>query len=174
MDLEAPRQTTLCLLIRGKPPEQVLLGFKKEGFGQGKYTGFGGKIEPGETLVEAAIRELEEETGVRVQAEDLQPMGRLAFYFPANPGWSQTVYLFAAWRWRGRVRESREMKPAWFSVHGLPLEQMWQDGAHWLPRILAGESIQARFVFHADNETIRDLEIQPWDGMEGGGMEAGS
>jgi hypothetical protein len=48
---------------------------------------------------------------------------------------------------------------------------MWQDGAHWLPRILAGELIQARFVFQADNETIRELEIQPWDGIERRRME---
>lgn len=163
--------TTLCLLMRGKPPEQVLLGFKKEGFGRGKYTGFGGKVEPGETLAEAAVRELEEETGVRVREEDLQPVGRLEFHFPEKIAWSQVVYVFAAWRWRGRVRESREMKPAWFSVHRLPVRRMWQDGAHWLPRILAGESIQARFVFHADNETIRDLEIQPWVGMERERME---
>jgi ADP-ribose pyrophosphatase YjhB (NUDIX family) len=167
------RQTTLCLLMRGKPPEQVLLGFKKEGFGQGKYTGFGGKVEPGEPLAKAAIRELEEETGVRVREEDLQPVGRLAFHFPARPAWSQAVSVFAAWSWRGRVRESREMRPAWFSVHQLPLEQMWQDGAHWLPRILAGEPVQARFVFQADNETIRDLEIQPWAGLERGGVEGG-
>jgi 8-oxo-dGTP diphosphatase len=168
------KQTTLCLLLRGKPPEQVLLGFKKQGFGQGKYTGFGGKVEPGETWAEAALRELEEETGVRVREEDLQPVGRLEFCFPARPAWNQAVNVFAAWRWRGRVRESREMRPAWFSVRQLPLEQMWQDGAHWLPRILAGESILAHFVFHPDNETIRELEIQPWDGMEGIGMEASS
>jgi 8-oxo-dGTP pyrophosphatase MutT (NUDIX family) len=172
--LEAMRQTTLCLLMQGKPPEQVLLGFKKEGFGQGKYTGFGGKLEPGETLARAAIRELEEETGVRVREEDLEPMGRLEFHFPAKPAWSQAVYVFAAWRWWGRVRESREMRPAWFPVLQLPFEQMWQDGAHWLPRILAGESIQARFIFHSDNETIRELEIRSWDGTKCERMEGGS
>jgi len=161
------RQTTLCLLMQGNPPEQVLLGFKKEGFGKGKYTGFGGKVEPGETLAEATIRELEEETGVCVREEDLQPVGRLVFHFPAKPAWSQTVHVFVAWRWQGRVRESREMRPAWFPVNQLPFEHMWEDGVHWLPRILAGEAITARFTFRADNETINNLEIQPWRGSDG-------
>jgi 8-oxo-dGTP diphosphatase len=160
------RQTTLVLLMQGNPPEQVLLGFKKEGFGKGKYTGFGGKVEPGETLAEAAIRELEEETGVCVREEALRPMGRLAFHFPAKPAWSQTVHVFVAWRWRGRVRESREMRPSWFSVDHVPFEHMWEDGAHWLPRILAGEAITARFTFQADNETINSLEVQPWWGSD--------
>ncbi len=152
--------------MRGNPPEQVLLGFKKEGFGKGKYTGFGGKVEPGETLAEATIRELEEETGVCVREEDLKPAGYLAFHFPAKPVWSQTVHVFVAWRWEGRVRESREMRPAWFSVSHLPFEQMWEDGAHWLPRILAGEAIAACFTFQADNETIDTVEIQAWRGVD--------
>jgi len=160
------RQTTLCLLMQGNPPEQVLLGFKKVGFGKGKYTGFGGKVEPGETLAEATIRELEEETGVCVREEDLQPVGRLVFHFPAKPAWSQTVHVFVAWRWQGRVRESREMRPAWFPVNQLPFEHMWEDGVHWLPRILAGEAITACFAFQADNETIDTAEIQTWCGVD--------
>ena len=43
---------------------QLLLGRKKRGFGEGKWNGFGGKLEPGETVEEAAVRELQEESGV--------------------------------------------------------------------------------------------------------------
>lgn len=32
----------------------VLLGMKKRGFGAGKWNGFGGKVQPGETIEEAA------------------------------------------------------------------------------------------------------------------------
>ena len=63
------------------------------------------------------------------------------------------------------------MRPVWFPVDEIPFAQMWEDGAHWLPRILAGQPILARFVFRADNETIRELEIHPWDGRERGGAE---
>lgn len=34
----------------------VLLGMKKRGFGAGKWNGFGGKVQPGETIEEAARR----------------------------------------------------------------------------------------------------------------------
>ena len=38
---------------------KVLLGMKKRGFGTGFYNGFGGKVEPGETILEAAVREVQ-------------------------------------------------------------------------------------------------------------------
>ena len=157
------QHATLCLLVRGNPPSQVLLGRKKAGFGTGKYGGFGGKVEAHETATTAAARELEEETGIRVCEKDLQPMGRLTFMFPAQPAWSQVVHVFLVSNWDGDPVESAEMSPAWYAMDEIPFEQMWQDCAHWLPRTLAGERIRATFTFKADNETIEELEIEAWD-----------
>lgn len=157
------QKATLVFLTRGYPPQEVLLGFKRAGFGTGKYTGFGGKVEADETVERAALRELEEETGVKVLLEGLRPMGSLTFLFPAKPAWSQIVYVFLADRWAGDPVESKEMRPVWFGVDELPFEQMWQDGPHWLPRVLAGERIVARFTFREDNESIEEVEIKAWD-----------
>lgn len=44
---------------------RILLGRKKRGVGEGFFNGFGGKVERGETIFEAAARELEEEAGIR-------------------------------------------------------------------------------------------------------------
>ena len=53
MTCVARKLLTLTLVQR---ENEVLLGFKKRGFGQGKWNGFGGKVEPGETIVNAAVR----------------------------------------------------------------------------------------------------------------------
>ncbi len=151
------RDATLCLLVRGDPVQQVCLGYKKAGFGAGKWTGFGGKVEAGETLNRAAARELAEETGVKVQESDLQKVGELAFLFPTEPTWSQRVHVYLVAIWKGEPRESAEMRPQWFAVHALPLDTMWQDGRHWLPQILAGKVVQATYCFAADNETIQEI-----------------
>ena len=55
--------------------KEVMLGMKKRGFGQGKYNGFGGKLEPNETVEEAAVRELEEESGVITEVNSLKKKG---------------------------------------------------------------------------------------------------
>ncbi len=162
------RDGTLCFLTRGNPPTDILLGFKKAGFGAGKYAGIGGKVEPGETVTITAIRELEEETGIQVSEKDLQRVGHLTFLFPANPAWSQVVHVFLAATWNGDAVESEEMMPAWFKVDDIPFERMWQDNIHWLPRILAGERIRASFTFKKDNETIDKLEMETHDGNSQG------
>ena len=95
---------TLCFLIRGNPPREVLLGLKKTGFGAGKYAGFGGGVESGETIEAAAIRELEEETGIKVSINDIYPIGRLTFLFPFKPNWNQVVHVFLAKAWLGNPR----------------------------------------------------------------------
>jgi 8-oxo-dGTP diphosphatase len=153
------KKATLCFLIRRGTPGSVLLGLKKRGFGRGKYNGFGGKIEPGENARQAAVREIAEEAGLAVRTEDLMSAGQVTFFFPASPSFDHDVTLFVATAWRGEPCESEEMRPAWFPVDGLPLHQMWQDDAQWLPLVLAGGSIVAEFVFADDNETVAQASV---------------
>jgi 8-oxo-dGTP diphosphatase len=155
-------ETTLCIPILGDPPEQVLLGLKKEGFGAGKLTAFGGKVEPGETLAQAAVRELQEETGLHALEQDLWRLGELTFIFPHRPSWSQRVHVFTVTHWENEPQASREATPGWFRVPDIPYDLMWQDATTWLPRILAGQPIRARFTFGHDNDTLAHVEFLAW------------
>ncbi len=157
------RDATLCFLIRGDPPAEILLGFKKTGLGAGKYNGFGGGVEADETIVEAAVREVQEEIGVRIAEGDLQHAAQLTFTFPANPIWNQEVYVYLTKTWDGEPVESIEMIPAWFAVDDIPYERMWEDDLHWLPRILAGERIRGWFTFREDNETVATSKVEAWN-----------
>ncbi|XP_032115703.1 7,8-dihydro-8-oxoguanine triphosphatase isoform X1 [Sapajus apella] len=49
----ASRLYTLVLVLQ---PQRVLLGMKKRGFGAGRWNGFGGKVQEGETIEEGAKR----------------------------------------------------------------------------------------------------------------------
>ena len=105
------KYATICYLLKSNPHRQLLLGYKKTGFGAGKYNGPGGKIEPGETAAQAAIREVEEEVGLRIAPEDMRPMGQIEFRFPYKPEWDQVVHIFVAEQWQGEPVESRELAP---------------------------------------------------------------
>jgi mutator protein MutT len=162
-DILSPvRDATLCLLVRGDPPQEILLGFKKAGFGMGKYNGFGGKVEPGETIERAAVREVAEEVGIQVAKKDLEPVARLKFLYPADPDADKLAHVFLVTGWKGEPVESAEMRPAWFGVDDIPFERMWQGDIHWLPRVLAGERLWGQFVFGEDNETVVSWEVEVW------------
>ena len=54
MTTELTRRILTLLFVR--EGDRILLGYKKNGFGKGKWNGFGGKVKDGETIEEAAIR----------------------------------------------------------------------------------------------------------------------
>jgi 8-oxo-dGTP diphosphatase len=152
--------TTLCLPVQGEPAKEILLGWKKTGFGQGKYNGFGGKVQTGETVVEAALRELREECGIEAGEADLEEVGKLDFIFPANPALDHDVTIFLVRRWRGEARETAEMRPVCFPIHDIPYRQMWSDDIYWLPKVLRGDKIEGTVIFAGDNEGTQEIRIR--------------
>ena len=142
------RQATLVFLVR---EGMVLLAMKKRGFGVGHWNGVGGKVEEGELVREAAVRETQEEIGVR--PIKLEEVARLLFYFPHTPieeGWNQEVVVYLAYTWKGDPIETEEMRPRWFTHADVPFTEMWSDDTLWLPHVLAGRKIFAEFAFGAD------------------------
>lgn len=155
------KHATLCFILDGTPPRRILLGRKKRGFGEGKLNGFGGKIEPGETIRAAAVREIEEESRLVVPMESLQAAGTVTFRFPYEPRFDHHVHVFLTTQWRGRPLETAEMAPEWFSLEAIPYNRMWNDDAYWLPEVLSGNTIQADFSFAKDNETVASWSLHP-------------
>jgi len=151
------KDTTLILPIRDG---QILLGMKKRGFGVGKLNGFGGKLNEGESIVEAAVRELKEEIGIVAKVENLKKMAELDFYFPhAEEDWDQMVHVFLVEDWEGEPVESEEMGCEWHDLDKIPFDQMWDDDKFWLPKVLESRVIKGAFHFGEDNSTLTNQII---------------
>jgi mutator protein MutT len=144
------RQATLCFPVRGN---EVLLAMKKRGFGVNRWNGAGGKLKDNETIEEAMVRETEEE--IMVTPTNYHQVAQLDFYFAEKPEWNQKVFVYFASAWRGTPTETEEMAPQWFNQKTLPLDKMWSDDQYWLPRVLAGEKLEAEFLF-GENDILLD------------------
>jgi len=149
-----PRVVVVYLLRDGAEGPEVLLGEKRRGLGTGRVVGPGGKREPGESAVETAVREVAEEVGLRLDPVDLEARGTLDYRFPFRPSWSQVSDVFVGRRWSGTPTASDELEARWVPVDAVPYDAMWDDARWWLPNVLRGGTVDARFTFAEDNATV--------------------
>ena len=155
-------QMCLCFLTRRslEGRQEVLLGRKLRGLGQGNIVGLGGKIEAGETARSAAIRESLEEAGVVLTAEHVLQRAFITFRFPTKPDWDQEATVFVTESWDGEPISTAEIIPRWYRRDAIPFDQMWQDARHWLPRVLDGEDLRAHFTFRDDLRTLDSWQVE--------------
>jgi 8-oxo-dGTP pyrophosphatase MutT (NUDIX family) len=108
------RRTDRVLLLRRGP---------KAKFGQGQWDLPVGKNDPGETVLETAVRELEEETGLLVQPQSLRlaQVVHGAWGVEAPNGYVGVIYTTS--EWSGELVNAEPEKHdrlEWFDVGALP------------------------------------------------------
>ena len=149
-----PGVRATLMFIVDEEAGRVLLIRKKRGLGAGKINGPGGKMDPGETSLECAVRETQEELGVTA----LDPVKHGELWFQFVDGLALHVDVFRATRWQGEPVETPEAIPLWTPLGQLPFEEMWADDRHWLAEALVEKkSFIGRFVF--DDDTMLSREV---------------
>jgi mutator protein MutT len=148
----------VCTLIFFIREGQILLAMKKRGFGSDRYNGVGGKLEAGESMETALVRESQEEIGVtpinywKVAEHDfMQNEG--------NSPWRMYVHAYLCDKWEGEPIETDEMAPEWFAIQDIPYGNMWQDDEYWLPQVLAGSKVSGQYTFD-ENDTMLSHDIK--------------
>jgi len=152
----APQQrATLLFVIQDG---QILLIHKKRGLGAGNINGPGGRLEPGETERQAAIREVEEE--LCIVPEGVTRCGELSFQFV--DGLSIHCAVFRAESYRGTPTETDEAIPLWAALDAIPYDRMWEDDCYWIPLMLAGTPFTGFFLF--DGPRMLDHRLETAEG----------
>lgn len=148
-------EATLVFIVRDG---QILLIEKKRGLGAGKVNGPGGKLDPGETPLECAIRETQEELMITVES----PRKVAELWFEMSDYPSIHCHVFMASDFRGTPTETDEAVPLWVPLDAIPYERMWEDDQHWLPLALDGQSVIGKFVFKGDVMLSKEIIPAEW------------
>ncbi|CAL9406192.1 hypothetical protein SUDANB171_01557 [Streptomyces sp. enrichment culture] len=134
-----------AVVVHDREQNRVVLLRRGAGarFGSGLWDLPVGKCEPGEPVTRGAIRELYEETGLRVAAQDL----RLAHVVHAAPGIGSAAgfltVVFVTERWSGEPvnREpGKHETVSWVAIDALPAGAMVLSTDRMLARVLGGET----------------------------------
>jgi 8-oxo-dGTP diphosphatase len=127
---------------------------KRNDYHQGKWNGLGGKFNPGESPEECARREIEEESGLKVNS--VQMRGFITFpLFDGKDDWY--VFLFTADKFEGRQIDSPEGKLEWIPNDKLTEINLWEGDRIFIPWLFKDKFFSAKFVYR--NRRFIDYEV---------------
>lgn len=150
------KNLTLLFLIKDK---EVLLAMKKRGFGEGRWNGVGGKVNTGETIENAMLRECNEEIKVKPINHKLHSEIEFTEF---HEGKEKTfiVSVFSCSEWSGTPQETEEMSPKWFNFDDIPYDKMWPDDKYWLKYVLKDKIFTAKFTLdEQDRITYHEVKV---------------
>lgn len=97
----------------------LMLRRSNTGWEDGSYSVVAGHVEDGESVTDAALREIREEAGVSVERDDL----KVSSVMHRRSGGSRIDYFFVVTRWAGEIFNMEPHKCddlRWFELQDLP------------------------------------------------------
>lgn len=109
-----------CLIIKDN---KVLMELRKNKFDAGLYSLVGGCMEDGETVKQAAVREIKEEVGLEVHEDDIEVISVLHRITPKPDSWQSIEFVLLVNKFSGNpnLLENNvcgDLK--WFPLENLP------------------------------------------------------
>lgn len=153
---------TLAIITRdGK----TLLGEKKKGeIGIGTLNGPGGKLDPGETILECVIRETMEELKITLFANRLEKVAVITFFSAGDPDFQ--VHVYRTDYLEGELTETADMIPGWYANDSLPFDRMLGSDHMWFRRVVDGEPFNANVYYRERMKGFERIDFLPFEDTE--------
>ena len=114
--------TTLCYIEKDNKYLMLNRNKKKNDINEGKWIGVGGHIEKGESPYDCILREVYEETGLKVS--DVKLRGHLTFV--QNNDFTEYIWLFSAYDYEGEIKECDEGVLKWIDKDRVFDLNLWE------------------------------------------------
>ncbi len=131
----------VSVLIRSDDGKILFVSRQNTGYADGKFAVPGGHVEPGESFVQAAVREVYEEVGLKIRPEQLRHMFTTQRYESDND--IRVGVIFEASGWTGTPRNMEPERHGdifWFPEMQIPLENIMPFQAAAFGALANGET----------------------------------
>lgn len=126
--------TTLCYIEQDGKYLMLLRNRKKKDINKGKWIGVGGRFQEGETPEDCLLREVREETGLRL----LSWQFRGIITFRQDEGETEYMHLFTADRFEGELTDCDEGELSWIPKEDIFSLNLWEGDRVFLEPLLQG------------------------------------
>ncbi len=148
---------TLCYVQQNGYTLMVHRNKKRDDIHAGKWNGLGGKLEPGETPEECVLREVYEESGLRLKRPRLR--GLLIFLAFGGDDWY--VFVFTATEFTGSLTESPEGDLRWIPDTELATLPLWAGDHIFFPWLRQERFFSAKFVYAGEQLMSYEVAFHP-------------
>lgn len=147
----------LATLIYAQRGDQVLMLYRHKEPNLGLWIAPGGKIDPGESPRECAVRELHEETGLRAVAPELRAV---ITELSPDPGWQWLMFVYCTQVEAGEAwGDGREGRLQWFPISEIANLPIPQADAIFFPYVIDPSGPALEMTFHYD----ANLKLVNWE-----------
>ncbi|MCR4740529.1 MAG: peptidoglycan editing factor PgeF [Lachnospiraceae bacterium] len=149
--------TTLCYIKNDKNEYLLLHRNKKENdLNEGKWIGVGGKFEEGETAEECLLREVFEETGLKLLKYHLHGVIK----FVSDKWDDEDMYLYSATEYTGTLKNtSDEGDLLWVSADKILSLPTWEGDRLFLKPLLSGRDRIDMLLEYAGDRLVRSEDL---------------
>lgn len=141
-------KTTLCYIRINEQYLMLLRNKKEHDLNEGKWIGVGGKFEPGETPEQCLVREVFEETGLRLT----KYLFHGVVEFVSDTWEDEEMYLYTGLEVEGELNpDCSEGELKWVPVSDVMELNMWEGDRLFFPRMIdMDENINMRLEYEGD------------------------
>ena len=121
------RTGTVCFIVKDN---KILLALIEYSPNDRKWNGIGGFVNENEAPEDAVIREINEETFIKIRKEDLIKLKELDLDI------NLIIYKTNKWGGELKIKDPSLKELKWFRFDKVPYDQMHEGNDKWLPELL--------------------------------------
>lgn len=153
-DIKSIPKTVLIYLERNNQYLMLYRNKKKVDVNKGKYIGVGGHVEINETIEEALIREVKEETGLLLNSY----IKRGIVIFVLN-GYEEEMHVFTSVDFSGNLIECNEGELSWVDKNKLMSLDLWEGDKYFLEKLINNEEYFKMKLIYENDVLLKKEDI---------------